>query len=117
MEWQFLAGLGAITSVFIGLVIYFGLKLNQAVLKQAPDVALPINITLSGTTLFAFVVGFWVLCVAVAYLHPASSFGSFVRTADGVGAVIVGSVLFVGVAAAVLEKLGWPIATRGEAPD
>ncbi|MBT8066569.1 MAG: hypothetical protein KJO09_04970 [Gammaproteobacteria bacterium] len=117
MEWQFLVGLGAITSVVIGLVIYFGLKLNKAVLQQTPDMALPINITFSGSTLFAFVVGFWVLCVAVAKLHPASSFGSFVRTADGVGAVIVGSVLFAGVAAAVLEKLGWPIARRDDAPD
>jgi len=42
MEWQFLLGLGAITIVVIGLVIYFGMKLNKAVLNEAPAIALPI---------------------------------------------------------------------------
>ena len=117
MEWQFLAGLGAITLVVIALVIYFGLKLNKAVLEHAPGIALPVNITLSGTVLFALIVGFWIVCLAAGTLSPESLFGSFVRTADGVGAVIVGSVLIAGVAAAVLEKLGRPIATRGEDPE
>jgi len=114
MEWQFIAGLGAITGLVIALVIYLGLKLNKAVLKNAPDMALPINITYSGTALFALVVGFWVLCLAAAKLRPETWFGSFVGTADGVGIVIVGSIFLAGVAAAVLEKLGWPIASRGE---
>ncbi len=116
MEWQFLAGLGAITLVVVGLVTYLGLKLNKFVLRHAPEIALPINITFTGTTLFALVVGFWVLCIAAANLRPESSFGSFVGTADGMGIVIVGSIFFAGVAGAVLEKLGWPIAKRGEAP-
>jgi len=114
MEWQFLAGLGAMTSLVIGLVIYVGLKLNKAVLKHAPEIALPLNITYTGTALFALLVGFWVLCLVAAKLRPETWFGSFVGTTDGVGIVIVGSSFFAGVAAVVLEKLGWPIASRGE---
>lgn len=114
MEWQFLSGLAAITSVVIALVVYIGLKLNKAVLKHAPEVALPLNITYAGTTLFALLVGFWVLCLVAAKLRPETWFGSFVGTADGVGIVIVGSSFFAGVVAVVLEKLGWPIALRGE---
>jgi len=114
MEWQFLLGLSAITIVVIGLVIYFGMKLNKAVLKEAPEIALPINLTLTGTTLMACVVGFWIICLVAGKLRPDSSFGAFLGTADGVGTVIVGSIFFAGAAGAVLEKLGYPIATRGE---
>ena len=62
----------------------------------------------------ACVVGFWIICLVAGKLRPDSSFGAFVGTADGVGTVIVGSIFFAGVAGAVLEKLGYPIATRGE---
>lgn len=114
MEWQFLLGLGAITIVVIGLVIYVGMKLNKAVLNEAPAIALPIKLTLTGTTLMACVVGFWIIYLFAGKLRPDSLFGAFVGTADGVGTMIVGSIFFAGVAGAVLEKLGYPIATRGE---
>jgi len=116
MEWQFLLGLGAITLVVIGLVIYFGLKLNRAVLKHAPEIALPINLTLTGTTLFAWLVSFWIICLVAGKFRPDNWLGKFVGTADGVGIVIVGSIFFAGVAGAVLEKLGYPIATKDERP-
>ena len=114
MEWQFLAGLGAITSVVIALVIFLGLRLNKAVLKRAPEIALPIYINRSGTVLFALIVSFWLVCLVAAKLRPETSLGAFLGTADGVGVVVVGSLFFAGVAGAVLEKLGWPIASRGE---
>jgi len=114
MEWQFFLGLGAITIVVIGLVIYFGMKLNKAVLKEAQEIGLPKNLTLAGTTLMACVVGFWIICLIAGKLRPDSSFGTFVGTVDGAGTVIVGPILLAGVAGAVLEKLGYPIATRGE---
>lgn len=116
MELGFVLGLGAITLFVIGLVIFFGLKLNKAVLKQAPELAMPINLTLTGTVLMACVVAFWIICLVAGKLRPDSSFGAFVGTADGVGIVIVGSIFFAGVAGAILEKLGCPIATRGEDP-
>ena len=116
MEWQFLLGLGAITIVVIGLVVYVGMKLNKAVLKETLEIVLPINLTLTGTALMACIVGFWIICLVAGKFRPDSSFGAFVATADGVGIVIVGSVFFAGVAGAVLEKLGYPIATRGERP-
>ncbi len=116
MELGFVLGLGAITLVVIGLVIFFGSKLNKVVLKRSPEHALSINFTLSGTALMACLVGFWLICLVAATLRPDSPFGAFVGTTDGVGVVIMGSVLFAGVAGAVLDKLGYPIATNEEDP-
>lgn len=112
MEWGATLSLGAIILVVIGLVIYFGLKFSQAVRKHAPETALRQNITLTGTALWACVVGIWVICLIAGKLRPESSLGAFVGTADGVAAVIVGSIFFAGVAAVILEKLDYPIAKR-----
>lgn len=114
MEWEFLLGLGGITLVVIGLVIYLGLKLNRAVDKHAPDINFPLNVTPSGNVLFACVVAFWVYCAAARTLRPESSFGAFLNTADGVATVLVGSIFFAAIAAAILERLGYPIARRGD---
>jgi hypothetical protein len=114
MDWGFLLGLGAITLVVSGLVIYLGLKLNRAVDKHAPDINFPLNITPSGNVLFACVVAFWVYCAAARILRPESSFGAFLNSADGVAAALVGSILFAAIAGAILEKLGYPIAKRGD---
>jgi hypothetical protein len=114
MEWGFVTGLSAITLFVIGLVIYFGLRLNKSVLKHAPEIAFPINITFTGTVLLASVVGFWIICLAAGKLRPESSLGAFVGTADGVAAVIVGSIFVAGIAGAILEKLGFPIAKKEE---
>ena len=114
MDWGFLLGLGAITFVVIGLVIYLGLKLNRAVDTYAPDINFSLNITRSGNVLFACVVAFWVYCAAARILRPESSFGAFLNSPDGIAAALVGSILFAAIAGAILEKLGYPIAKRGD---
>lgn len=114
MEWQFLLGLSAITLIVTGLVIYFGMKLNKAVLKKAPEIAMPLNLTLTGTILMACVVGFWILCLVVRNLRPDSTLGAFVGTTDGLAGALLVSILFAAGAAAILQKVGYPIATRGE---
>ncbi len=116
MELGFVQVLGAITLFVIGLVIHFGRKLNKVVMKREPEIALPLNITLAGTSLTACAVGFWVICLVAGKLRPESSFGAFVRTVDGVAAVIVGSLFFAGIAGAMLEKLGYPIGKRNDDP-
>lgn len=114
MEWGFLLGLSVITLVVIGLVIFLGLKLNKAVEKHAPEMTFPVNVTKSGIVLFASVVACWVCLAALRLLRPDSSLGAFLNTADGVAAVLLGSVFFAAVAAAILEKLGYPIARRDD---
>ena len=112
MEWLFVLGLGAVTLIVIGLVIFLGLKLNKAVMKRTPEIATPLNITLAGTVLWACVVGFWLICLILAKLYPGSALGAFIGTVDGIASVFVASIIFAGVASAILEKLGFPIATR-----
>ena len=112
MEWLFVLGLGAVTLIVIGLVIFLGLKLNKAVMKRAPEIATPLNITFAGTALWACVVGFWLICLILAKLYPGSTPGAFFGTADGVASVFVASIVFAVVARAILERLGYPIATR-----
>jgi hypothetical protein len=62
-------------------------------------------------------VGFWILCLATRVLKPEISMGAFLGRADGVTAVIVASIFFGGIAAAILDKFGYPIAKRGEPND
>ena len=112
-ELKFFAGLTAITLVVIGLLIYFGLKLNKAIGKHAPEINFPLNITWSGNILFACVVAFWICCVAIRALRPESSFGAFLNGPDGVAAAFIGSFFFAAIAGAVLEKFGYPIAKKG----
>lgn len=110
-------GLGAVTLVAISLVVYFGLKLNKAVNRQAKEsdtAVIGYRLTLAGAASFACVVGFWVICLVAGRLRPESSLGAFVRTADGVIAVILASIFFVVIAEAILEKLGYPIAKSGD---
>jgi hypothetical protein len=83
-------------------------------MKRAPETAFALNLTFTGTALMACIVGFWIICLVAGKLRPHSSFGAFVGTADGAGIVIVGSFLFAGVAGAVLEKLGFPIAKNAK---
>lgn len=111
-ELKFFTGLTAVTLAVIGLIIYVGLKLNKAVLKRAPEIALPLNVTLPGTALWASVVGFWLVCLVAGKLRPETSLGAFVRTVDGTAAVLFGSIFFAMIAGAILEKLGYPIARR-----
>jgi len=114
MEWGFVLGLGAITLFVIGLVIFFGRKLNKAVTRHAPESSLfSLHITVAGTSLWACVVSFWIICLVAGQIRPESNFGAFVGTIDGVASVFVGSILFVGIVSVILEKLGYPIATKG----
>lgn len=112
-ELKFFAGLTAITLMVIALLVYFGLKLNRAVGGHASEINFPLKITLSGNVLFACVVAFWIYCAAARALRPESAFGAFLNTPDGVAAVLIGSILFAAIAAAVLEKFGYPISRKG----
>ncbi len=113
MEWGFILGLGAITLVVIGLVIYFGQMLSRAVEKHAPESDFSLNVTPTGNALFACMVAFWIYCAATRVLDPESPLGIFLGDVDGVAAVMVGSTLFAGIAGVILERLGYPIARRG----
>ena len=113
-ELKFFAGLTAITLMVIGLLIYFGLKVNKAVSKHAPEINYPLNITWSGNILFALVVAFWTYCVAIRSLRPESLFGAFLNSPDGVATALFGSLFFAAISGAVLEKFGYPIAKKGD---
>ncbi|MGI9204737.1 MAG: hypothetical protein ACR2Q3_12050 [Woeseiaceae bacterium] len=114
VEWTFVLGLSGITLLVIGVVIYFGMKLNKAVLKPAPEMTMPLYITPVGTVLWACVVGCWLICIIAVKLRPETPLGAFAGTADGAGLVFIGSIVIAAVAASILEKLGYPVATRGE---
>ena len=114
MEWKFILGLGAITLFVVGLFIYFGQKISRAVAKHAPESELAVKITPTGTVLSALMVGFWVLCLAARALAPQSSLGAFVGTPDGMAAVFAASLVFFPILAVILQKLGYPISTRGQ---
>jgi len=113
-ELKFFLGLSLITLMVVALVIYFGMKLNRAVNKNAPEINFPLKVTMTGTVLWACVVGFWVTCAAARGLRPDSSFGGFLNTTDGLVSVFVGSILFAVIAGAIFEKLGYPIARIGD---
>ena len=108
-ELKFFAGLTAIVLVVIGLLIYFGRKLSKAAERHASGIDLPLYITPSGTVFFACVTAFFVYCAATRVLAPASSFGEFLNTLDGVASVLMGSILIIAAAGLILEKLGYPI--------
>ena len=112
-ELKFFLGLSAITLIVVGFVIYFGMKLNRAINKNAPEINVPLKVTMTGTILWACVVGFWVVCAIAKALRPESSFGEFLNTTDGLASVFVGSIFFAIIAGAILEKLGYPIARMG----
>ena len=107
------SGLVVITLAVIGLVIYCGKKLSKAVQEHAPDSDFAVSITRTGNVLYACVVGFWIVCAVARELKPESSLGAYLGRADGVLAVIVGSIFFIAIAGAILEKLGYPIVKRG----
>jgi len=112
-ELEFFLGLSAVTIVVIGLVVYFGLKLNKAVNKRSAETSFPMHITLAGTVLWACVVGFWVVCAVARELRPESLLGEFLNTTDGAVSAFVGSILFAVIGGAILERLGYPTAKRG----
>lgn len=109
-ELKFFGGLASITFIVIGLLVYFGRKLSNAAEQNAEFIDLPIYVTRTGTTFFACVVAFWVYCVAVRMLAPHSDLGQYLRSFDGVAAVIFGSITFVAIAWPVFDRLGYPLA-------
>ena len=113
-DLKFFLGLSAITLVVIGLVIYFGLKLNKAVDRHAANIDFPWHITLTGTALWACVVGFWVICAVARELRPESLLGEFLSTTDGVASIFAGSIFFAVTAGVILERLGYPIQKRAD---
>ena len=113
-DLKFFLGLSAITLVLIGLVIYFGLKLNKAIGRNAVAIDFPWHITLTGTALWACVVGFWVICAVARELRPESLLGDFLSTTDGVASMFAGSIFFAVIAGVILERLGYPIQKRGD---
>jgi ABC-type spermidine/putrescine transport system permease subunit I len=115
-ELNFFLGLSVVTIIVIGLVIYVGQKLNNAVNKHSARINFPMHITLAGTALWACVVGFWVICAVARELKPDSLFGNFLNSTDGAVLTFAGSILFAAIAAVILEKLGYPIAIKGSKP-
>ncbi len=113
-DLKFFLGLGAITLAVIGILVYFGLKLNKTVEKHSGEISVPLHITMTGTTLWACVVGFWVICAIARELRPESLLGDFLNKTDGVAVVFAGSIVVAVIAGTVLEKLGYPIAKRGD---
>ena len=107
-ELKSFAGLAAITLLTISLLVYLGLKLNKVVGRR--DSLFSYGITMSGTILGALITAFWVyFLVARGATSPQHGFAAFLRTADGLALALAGSVVFGGVAGAVLERLGYPI--------
>ena len=113
-ELNFFLGLSAVTIVVIGLVVYFGQKLNKAVIKRTAETSFPMHITFVGTALWACVVGFWVFCAVARELRPESRLGEFLNTTDGVVLALVGSILFAAIVGTILERLGYPTAKQGD---
>lgn len=113
MEWEFVLGLGTITLATIALVIYFGRKLSIAVQDQAPESDLAATVTPTGTALAAGVIGCWVACLAVRELEPETRLGVVLSNTDGVILVAVAPVFIIALAAAILDKFGYPAMKRG----
>jgi len=109
-ELKFFSGLAIITSIVIGLFVYFGRKFSRAAEKNAAYIDLPLYVSRTGTVFFACVAAFWVYCAAARVLTPQSSFGQFLGTFDGAASVALGSCVFVGIAWVISEKLGYPFA-------
>jgi len=105
--------LSAVALLAIGLVVFLGRKLSRAVQKNAPDSDLLAKVTPAGTVLMAVIVAFWVICAVTRVFSPETWLGSSLGSIDGFGAVVVVSIIVAGIAAAVLEKLGIPVAKRG----
>jgi hypothetical protein len=114
VEWAFALGLGAIVLTLIGLLVYFGRRFSAGVQRRSPESDLAARLTLTGSALTAGLVGFWVLCLATITLEPHSALGEIVGQRGGLIAVFVLSMVVFLVAAAVLERLGLPIAKRGD---
>lgn len=114
MEWQFILGLSAITMALIGLFVFIGIRISRAVKKDAPDSSFAQKITMTGTVLFALLISFWVACLAARALKPASALGAYVSSTDGLAGAFIGSFVVVVAAAAVLEKLGYPISKKDQ---
>ena len=115
-DLKFFAGLGAIALVVISLLVYLGLKISKAVGKHAANIPFSLNVTLTGNALFACMVASWIYAAAVRILRPDSGFGAFLNTPDGVATIVIGSIILVVIAAAVLERFGYPIFDDGEEP-
>ena len=109
-ELKFSAGLAVITSIVIGVFVYFGRKLSRAAERNAAHIDLPLYVSRTGVAFFACLVAFWVFCAATLALAPESSFGRFLGTFDGAATVALGSCMFAGVAWVISVKLGRPFA-------
>jgi len=112
VELGYLLGLGLITIAVIAAVIVIGRMISKRVRTETPQSELNVQITLTGTVLFAVVVGFWIICMAARTFAPERPFGAFVSRTDGLLAVLVTSIFAAGVAVAILEWLGYPITKR-----
>ena len=110
MDWQFVVGLAVPTLLVIGLLIYAGVRWSRFVQKESPHSHLALRITMTGTVVAAFMVGFWVLCIAARQLAPESALGRFMQSPDGFIVVIAFSVFAVPLIAVVLKSFGYPIA-------
>lgn len=114
MELASFLSLAMVTLIVIGVIVFLGLKINQAVLQHAPGSDYSLHITFAGTVVGAGMVAFWIICVIAAKLRSESPFGSFVGSPEGMATVFFGSIFVAVVAGIILEKCGYPLATRGD---
>ena len=112
MEWRFILEVSTLALLACGVVIYYGRKLSKNVQTHAPNSELTLRVTLTGTSLMACTIAFWVFCLVIRELKSESPFGAFLNGADNLIAVFVVSIFFVAIAAVILEKLGYPAAKR-----
>lgn len=109
MDWKFYSGLTILSLTAIGLTVFFGKKLSKRSECEMPDGLITMNITLTGVVAFAFLVGFWVLCITTRTFSPESVLGKLTSTPDGIVGAISLSVIGFGIAGALLGKIGYPI--------
>ena len=101
--------LGLMTLVAVALVVYFGRKLALHAWTESPDSDLNLGVTMTGTVLYAVLIGFFIICLASRSLSPESSFGSFMNQPIGLASSILASIFVTVIVGVILGKFGLPV--------
>jgi hypothetical protein len=98
------------TALISGLIAWIGLRAQKKLSRISPDSKALARFTPSGLALTACLIVPFVIGAAVRKLAPESPLGSFLNGPHGVPAAMALVSLGFGVCAAILERLGHPIA-------
>ena len=101
--------LGLMTLVAVALVVYFGRKLALHAWTESPDSDLNLGVTMTGTVLYAVLIGFCIICLASRSLSPESSFGSFMNQPIGLASSILASIFVTVIVGVILGNFGLPV--------